>query len=271
MQSNTHYKKITAFEGHSGLSHDEVSFRPIGVVEFKIPGTDIVLFRGYNKVILPGAGFTARCHFDIPRDEITPSYNSALSLENSVDETPTSKEKVFLFCVGIDGCGKEGSDIRTVNYSKWTAPENLVPFRYCIPSEDLTGSEREIYFGRVIKNDRVAYYFKTFETVPVFTQKYADGTIVDSGVYESEKTDEIESYVSLKLKIEPEDCRDWFKHTTGINDAKINTFSLCTAWAKNFNGQIYYQDIRPLTKYNISNENLIDLTKGIDITYTLYY
>lgn len=262
------YKRINAFDSQE--NRDKASVRKTSI-EIKIPGTDIVLFKAKNKVILPGAGFTARCHFDLAREEITPSYNEALVLENSVVETPSSKEKVFLFCVGTDGCGREGSDIRTVDYSKWIAPESLVPFRYPLIADDLTGGERELYFGRKVIDDRVAYYFKAFESVPELIQKYTDGTIVDTDVYESEKTDEIETYVEIKLRVEPADCRDWFKQTTGINDARINTFSLCTAWAKVFDGQIYYQDIRPLTKYNISNEYLIDLTKGLDVCYHVYY
>lgn len=263
------YKKINAFD-QGKLDKEYANIKETDLI-LKIPGTDIVAFRGHNKVILPGAGFTARAHFDIPRNEITPSYNSALQLENSVTETPSSKEKVYLFCIGTDGCGKEGSDVRKVNYGKWIPPESLIPFRYPLESEDLSGSLRDIYFGRLLKDDRVAYYFKAFETVPVFTQKYTDGTVVDENVYDSSKTDEIESYIELKLKVEPDDCREWFKNTTGINDALVNTFSLCTCWAKTFNGQIYYQDIRPLTKYNIPNEYLIDLTKGLDISYLLFY
>ena len=262
------YKPITLFDNHKFI--DSANIKRTEIIA-TIPGTDIVLFKGSNKVILPGAGFTARSHFDLPRNEITPSYNSALNLENSVNETPSTKERVYLFCVGTDGCGREGSDVRTVNYAKWIDPSSLVPFRFPLEAEDLSGSLRDTYFGRVVKDGRVAYYFKRFETVPTFVQKYADGTIVDSDVYESEKTDEIESYVELSLQIEPEDCREWFKETTGINDARINTFSLCTCWAKPFDGQLYYQDIRPLTKYNIPNEYLIDLTKGLQCTYNLYY
>ena len=267
-QSKVYYKPIRVFDNHNIVDHANITKTQVTIT---IPGTDIVLFKGSNKVILPGAGFTARAHFDLPRAEVTPSYNSALNLENSVNETPSTKERVYLFCVGTDGCGRENSDIRIVNYARWLAPENMVPFRYPLEAEDLTGTQRDQYFGRVVKDGRVAYYFKTFDTVPVFVQKYTDGTIVDSNVYESEKTDEIESYVELHFQIEPEECREWFKETTGINDARINTFSLCTAWPKTIDGQIYYQDIRPLTKYNINNEQLITVTKGISCSYLLFY
>lgn len=252
---------------------DKIGYRPIGHVTIKIPGTDIVLFKGYNKIILPGAGFTARCHFDLSRDEITPSYNTKLGLDNTVNEVPSSstKEKVCLFCVGTDGCGTEDSDIYVVNYSKWLSPDDMVPFRYVPSEEDLSGDDRTIYYGRKTKDNMVAYYFKAFETVPTLYQKYSDGTMVTSNVYDLDKTDEINTYVELKLKIDENDCKEWFISTTGINDARINTFSLCTAWAKTINGQIYYQDIRPLTKYNINNEKLLNITKGLDITYHIYY
>ena len=267
-QSNAYSKPIRLFDVAKINDHANISKTEVTIT---IPGTDIVLFKGSNKVILPGAGFTARALFDLPRAEVTPSYNSALNLENSVNETPSTKERVVLFCVGTDGCGRENSDVRVVNYAKWISPESLIPFRYPLEAEDLTGTERDRYFGRVVKDGRAAYYFKSFDTVPVFVQKYADGTLVDSNVYESEKTDEIESYVELHLSISEEDCREWFKETTGINDARINTFSLCTAWQKVIDGQIYYQDIRPLTKYNIPNENIISLTKAISINYCLYF
>lgn len=262
------YKKLSLID--NSKPKDTTSIKATTIIG-KIPGTDIVVFKKHNKVILPGAAFTARCHFDLPRAEITPSYNTALELENSVNETPTTKEKVYLFCCGTNGCGAEGSDIYAEEYAQWIGPEYIVPFRYPLISEDLDGTLRETYYGRKVADNRVAYYFKAFDTQPVLVQQYTDGTAIDSNVYNSAKTDEIETYVEITMSIKPEDCREWFLQTTGINDAKVNTFSLCTAWAKAFDSQIYYQDIRPLTRLNISNEWLIDQTKGIDMTYRLYY
>lgn len=256
---------------HCSLKRTEVTMTQ------KINGVDTIVGtifeKKQNKVILPGAEFSAQQHFDIPRDFITPSYNTALELENSVVETPSSEEKVYLFCLGTDGCGVQNSDVYNEDYSKWIAPEYLVPFRYVKPGDDLSGSLREMYFGRKVdrENERVAYYFKAFETDPVCSKQYVDGTPIDSTIYTNAKTDEVETVVTLSLKVLAEDCRDWFNQTTGINDARVNTISLCYAWAKTYDGQIYYQDIRPLTKLNFPNEPLIDLTKELDITYALFY
>ena len=75
----------------------------------------------------------------------------------------------------------------------------------------------------------------------------------------------------MQLKITKEDCRDYFIATTGINDARINSISLLTAWKKTIDGYDYYQDIRPLTELHFPNEPLIDMTKGLDIIYQIYY
>ena len=73
------------------------------------------------------------------------------------------------------------------------------------------------------------------------------------------------------MSITKEDCRDFFISTVGIQSAKINSISLLTAWKKVIDGYVYYQDIRPYTKYNFSNEHLIEISKGIDFIYQLYY
>ena len=236
-----------------------------------VGGTDILLYEGENKIILPGAEYTATQHFDIPRQYTTPSYNTEMNLENSVFETPSTPEKVYLFCVGTDGCGRENSQVYEVNYAKWCAPEYLVPFRFPLITEDLTEAKKEIYHGSKIIGNRVAYYFKTFESKPVKKIRFEDGTTVDATIYNSTKESEVETFVEINLKITEEECREWFINTVGINEARINTISLCTAWKKEINGKQYYQDIRPLTKYNMPNEQLIELSKGLDIVYQIYY
>lgn len=240
-------------------------------VRVYVGGTDILLYRGTNKIILPGAEYTATQHFDIPRQYITPSYNTEMNLENSVFEIPSSPEKVYLFCVGTDGCGRENSQVYEVNYAKWCAPEYLVPFRFPLITEDITDAKKQIYHGRKIIGNRVAYYFKEFEAKPVKKVRFEDGTTVDSTVYNSTKESEVETFIEINLKVTEDECREYFINTVGINEARINTISLCVAWKKTINGKVYYQDIRPLTKYNMPNEPLIELSKGLDIIYQIYY
>lgn len=243
-------------------------------IEIRDEDTGELIFKGSNKVIIPGSTFTAVRHFNLPGHiEVTPSYNTALQLDNNVSDNPEGLDvsKCFLFAVGTDGCGLEPSQVYNVDYTKWIMPENLVPFRYVPISLDIDVSLRDSYFGRKTGSEYIAYYFKAFETAPVYRQQYLDGTPIDGNIYTSLKTDEVESFVELRLKVTKEDCRDYFTATTGDNDAKVNTISLLTAWPRIINGHTYYQDIRPLTKLNFPNETLIDKTKGLDITYHIYY
>lgn len=250
--------------------------RPRGIVSAYVQGTNIPLFeKRENKVIVDGSMFTAMKHFDMLPPVNLPTYNTALNLENIVPLTAQEQMDtlVCLFCVGTSGCGPEPSQVFDVDYTKWIAPEDLVPFRYQLADNDLTDDEREKYFGRkeIPAMNRIAYYFKAFDMEPQFKAIWIDGTPIDEHIYLSDNTIDVEVYVEMKMSITKRDCRDYFIAHSGINDAKVNTISLCVAYPKEYNGHTYYQGLRPLTRLNFSTESLIDQTKGIDIYYDLFY
>lgn len=263
------------------IVHKSTAFKDTDIM-IRDHDTGEIIFRTKNKIIIPGSGYFARQMFDLSGTEITPSYNEKLGLVtpsptltpqpevNTKTSATQAYPKCVMFAIGSDGCGPEDSQIYPVNYTKWIPPASLVPFRYPVNTMDLSTALRSVYFGRSVIGSRVAYYFKRFDTDPVFVQQYTDGTPIASDVYDSVKAEDAESYVELVLKITKEDVREYFIATTGIGDAKINTVSLLTAWPKVVDGNIYWQDIRPLTKLNIANEPLIDVSKGIDIIYHIY-
>lgn len=229
-----------------------------------------------NKVMVAGSAFTVAKVFGITPPVLTQTYNNYLGLDNTVNEAylgdgVRDSEKICLWCVGTDGCGSEMSQIYTVDPARWIDRDNIIPFRYQNINNDLQDELRTKYFGRKQSNGMISYYFKAFEGPAVFKQQYTDGTPIDTNLYDVEKKDEIESYVEFKLSLTKEDCRDWFISTVGIKQARINSISLCTAYPKYIDGILYYQDVRPFTKYHFSTESLYDISKGIDFTYQLYY
>ena len=252
-----------------------------------IPKTDVFVYnkigeevflssRGPNKVIVSGSAFTMAKHFNMKPNIWTPSYNTVLQLDNSVYEEYEGpgirkEEQVFLFAMGNDGCGRESRQKYPVEYTKWIAPENLVPFRYKLSSDDISESLRDKYFGRKDDGKHIAYYFKKFDAKPVFKQQYTDGTPIDENIYSSERTDKVDSYVELKMSINRDDCREFYEATTGLADARVSSLSLLTAWEKEIDGHIYYQDIRPLTKIHFKNEDLDEKDKELIIVYHIYY
>ena len=252
------------------------STRPRGVVSAYVHGTNIPLFeKRENKVIVDGSMFTAMKFFDILPPVNLPTYNTALNLENIVPLTSQEQldSLVCLFCVGTSGCGPEASQVYDVDYTKWIKPDDMVPLRYQLADNDLSDDDRELYFGRkeIPAMNRIAYYFKAFDIDPIFKAQFIDGTPIDEHLYDSDNVIDVEVFVEMKMSITKRDCRDFFIAHSGINDAKVNTISLCVAYPKEYNGHIYYQGIRALTKLNFPNESLIDQTKGIDIIYDLFF
>lgn len=237
--------------------------------------TGDILFTRSNILTISGAGFIARSLFDFSgaSSEVTPSYNNSLNLDNTLNTTDTeSATKCCLFCVGYDGCGRENSQVYAEKYASWISPtDGIVPFQYRAIDDDCNDYERTVYYGRKTLPNYYAYYFKKFDSDPTLTQQLTDGTPIDSSIYDMQTDYEAETIISMQLSITQTDCRDYFIETTGINDCRINTISLCTAWKKTFDdGFEYYQDIRPLTRLNFPNESLIDLKKSITISYSIY-
>lgn len=250
-------------------------------IDIRDPETGHVIFKGLkNKVIVSGSGLLAHKLFDINSDEITPTYNDRLGIVTPEGEATAtidprtnatqSDPKILLFCIGLDGCGTENSQVYPVDYTKWIAPDDMIPFRYPLASADISDDLRESYFGRVELGNHIAYYFKRFDGEPQLIQQYIDGTPLDGNIYESQRTVSAETYVEIVLKVTKEDIRDYFTATVGIDSAKINSVSLCYAWPQEVDGHLYFNDIRPMTKLNIPNEPMIDITKGIDIIYHVY-
>ena len=259
------------------LNTDNVIRKKGGYVTAINHDTGEVIFKQLpNKIMVAGSAFAAAKIWNITPDVLTTTYNNYLNLDNTVNEPfigegVRPEEKVFLFCVGIDGCGNEASQVFDVDPSKWIDRDHLIPFRYQNINNDLGDELRDKYFGKKTSNDKIAYYFKSFDAQPVFKQQYTDGTPIKSNLYDVERRDEIESYVELKMSISKDDMRDSFISNVGIKQAKINSISLCTAWKKIIDNYTYYQDIRPYTKYNFPNEHLIDVSKSIDFIYQIYY
>ena len=228
-----------------------------------------------NKMIITGSQFSACNHFGIDPLIVFPNYNTGLGIDNSLNNNVNSKNIISLFCCGDSGCGPKASEVYPVDFTKRINPANIIPFRYEKLSKDLSAAQRDIYFGRkeFPAEDRVAYYYKGFDSKPQLHIQYADGTEIDQNVYNNTATQNAIVYVETRLKVSKTDFRDWFFQKAGIENARINTLSLLTAWYHL--GEVdnikYFQDVFPATQLNFSNEWLVDLTKGVNIVYQIFY
>lgn len=229
----------------------------------------------HNMVLLAGGMWTAAYHWGLDELFKLPSYNDDMGLDkpsSAITERAT-RSKIQLWCMGNGGCGLEASQVYPVDYTKRIAPSNMIPFRFQKLDNDINRNMKEIYTGRKTVSDTFyAYYFKKPETPPTMIAQYVDGTPIDAHMFSSQNKTEAELYVETVLMATNSDGRDYYINTTGINTAVMNQFSLCRAVrCVDATGLEWFEDIMPVTQVNMNNEQLIDLKKGIEITYQTYY
>lgn len=257
----------------------------------------------HNKTVIAGSALTAMKLFNLNSAalNLTPTYDELLGLDNDMITssgpvinitdsnanitniiTNESNRRIIGFCVGKGGSGLGISDVYNVKYCDCILPDNLIPFRY--PSDSGDDVDESIYKGKkALSNNRIAYYFKTFNQNPTFYQNYttSNGNSIDKNTVYSNTNDadNAQTCIELHLKITKEDCREYFIAHSGLENAVINQISLVSGWSETVelikNGQSvnveYYKDIRPFSLLNIPNDGLSDLSKSISIIYTLYF
>lgn len=269
---------------------------------FKDHETGKVLGEYENKVVVTGSVLNAEKVFDVKPDITIPTYNSETELDNSVYDTEKANLPIVcLFAVGDNGCGATPKDVYVVNPSDRIEPgpkasevtaadfnsSMLMPFRWVPVDNPLSPDLRKYYYGQktyhkftdaagVDKGERIAYYFKAFDTSPQLNLRYADGTIVTAAnIYNYPSDQKLECFVEMRLRITRLDFRDYFEEVLGWDKARISTISLLSAWyTETADGDVtykWYQDVYPYTKLNFPYEWLVDSTKGIDIVYQVYY
>lgn len=211
-------------------------------------------------------------------------------------------ERVWLFGVGVGGTGSDASQILDVAYNSRIEPNNLIPFR-CINKSGISGiqsagdTELSKYHGIGYRTLSAAstgasaeyycYYFKEFDNDPIISLRNISGTSgVDlssedlKGFYSIDKAN-IETMVELNFKITKDECREFFDAANIVEDKSLSSIMLVSSFRRTativdpITGGMktteIYENFQPVTKLNISKENMSDETKGLDIIYHIYF
>ena len=227
----------------------------------------------HNKQVLAGSQLTAMRQFGIRRAVKFPNYNQELGIDTG-DLGIDSNDIACLFCCGNAGCGTEADQVYPVTFGGRIHPNSIIPFRYQRMDDDLTKAQRDIYFGRkeILEENRIAYYYKTFDSQPQLHLQFIDGTQIGSDIYELATSMRATCFVEIKLKITRSDMRDFYIATDKLGNARINQISLLSAHIEmGQDGFKYYKNVQPLTQLHFTNEWLTDLNKSITILYQIFY
>lgn len=256
---------------HTNHSHIPAPFRGV-VSAFDEFGQK--LWEEENQVVLGGSLFTLQKIFGIEPKLKIDTLNDIMGINS--DDPITDPKETFVCLFGV-GCGGAGDTPKSVLDVKYQEREifDMIPLR--VPEVDLKDDEKTKYFfKKELPEGRTAYYLKTFETMPEMNVLWKDGvddedgTIVQEGVHNSTRTEPIEAFVEMHLRITEKDIREYFELNGNIDEARINSIGLFTGTLVKLPDNTYdFKDVRLFSKFNLPNEHF-SLKKSMNLYYRIY-
>ena len=250
------------------------------VLKTKIIGLDTLtgdkLFEEENQIVLGGALFILEKVFNVEAPIDVEYLNDIMGIATNdpIEEIYPKDTQVCLFGVGVGGCGDASRSVVDVKYYEREIFD-MIPFR--ITDDKLIGSEVDKYWFKRYEDDgKISYFLKSFEHEPEIKVLWKDGeegeegSEVATGVHNTTRTEPIETFVEMILKINKKDCREYFEINGNIEAARVNSIGLFTGiLSTNEKGEPEYKQVKLFSKLNIPNEMLV-LSKDITIVYRIY-
>lgn len=233
------------------------------------------LFEEENQVVLGGSLFTLQKVWGIESPLNIATLNTIMGVATAGEAVKDLKNTfVCLFGVGYGGAGDTAKSVKDVKYYEREIFD-MVPLR--VPDGELTESEKlQYFFKKSLGSGKTGYYLKKFEDTPEISVLWKDGaegedgTNVEDGVHNTQRTEPIEAFVEMHLKITKKDIREFFEMNGNIEEARFNSIGLFTGVLCDLGGGNYdYKEVKLFSKLNIPNEYLT-LRKDMDIYYRVY-
>lgn len=263
-----------------GLSNGRLSVphKPSVLTRTKIMGFNELgekLFETENQIVLGGALFILEKVFGVESPLYVDYLNNIMGVatDNPEVEIYPQDTVVTLFGVGTGGCG---DSIRSVKDVKFYERQifDMVPFR--VTDEELTPTEQKKYWFKKDLNGKTAYYLKKFEQDPEIKVLWRDaegdedGSEVEGDVHETQRTEPIETFVEMVLKITKKDIREYFELYGDIEQTRVNSIGLFTGCLRTLqDGTQDFQQVKMFSKLNIPNE-MLTLAKDLTLVYRIY-
>lgn len=246
---------------------------------------DVIFTREHNMVVLGGAITVLEKLWNIRSSLVVDTINNINKINAATQSTSTILPVGNIVClwgIGIGGAGDAFGSVKDVKFYEREIAQNgqgdtqMIPFRTV--STELTDTAASTYFlKKTTSNSLYAYYAKKFASDPFIRTLWVDGaagedgTEVTADVYSTSRTEDIECFVEMHLKLEKTDVREYFTSVTNnIEQARINTIGLFTGEpVTDASGKTEYQNVKLFSKFNFDNESLTN-KKEINFTYRIF-
>ena len=246
---------------------------------------DVLFTLEHNMVVIGGAITVLEKMWNIRSSLMIDTINNINQINPAVQsstELLPQNDCVCLWGIGIGGSGDAFGSVRDVKYYEREIGQNgqsneFIPFR-CVTTA-LEGEDvQKKTLSKSVGTGFTAYYAKTFEDDPFIRSLWRDGvegedgTEVTDGVHNTQRTEDIETFVEMHMRIDQDDVREWFEMNGNIEQARFNTIGLFTArLTADGSGGYNATNVKLFTKFNFDNEALGgSKSKTISIKYRIY-
>ena len=249
---------------------------------------DVLFTLEHNMVVIGGAITVLEKMWNIRSSLVIDTINNINQISPAVQSTTEllpQNDYVCMWGIGIGGSGDAFGSVRDVKYYEREIGQNgqsdeFIPFR-CVTTS-LEGEDVQMYtLSKTVGTGFTAYYAKLFDSEPFIRslwrdgQDGKDGTEVTDGVHNTQRSEEIETFVEMHMKINENDVREWFEMNGNIEQARVNTIGLFTGrLVDNGAGGYNAQNVKLFTKFNFDNEALggtgSSNSKTVAFVYRIY-
>lgn len=245
---------------------------------------ELVIEPQHNKVTLGGILVLFEKLFGVKSSTINvKTLNELLGIATSGTTTLGTSSTAFGFDIGIGGCGASYADEKEV-LDQENIVKNIIPFRIVDSVDELGDQKNNYWFKKKLENGKTAFYIKTFEAEPEIHSLWkdaidedADGNEATGDVSESTRTEGIETFAEIILRVSAQDLREYFElfESTGSKYARFNTIGLCVGNKgvitdnSDRAGEEEFLNTVQFSILNFSNE-MLHFEKDLSVIYRVY-
>lgn len=236
------------------------------------------LFETENSMVLGGALFVLEKVFGVASPLTVDYLNNIMNVATTgvaVNEIYPRDNVVCLFGVGIGGSGETINSVRDVKFQEREVFD-MIPFRVTDSVLAPTDVDKYWFKRKDPTTAKISYFLKKFEATPQIKVLWkdaegdADGSSVETGVHNTTRTEPIETFIELNLKVGKNDCREYFELNGNVEQTRVNSIGLFTGIRSQLDDGTYdYKQVKLFSKLNINNE-MLTLAKDLTIIYRVY-
>ena len=223
-------------------------------------GNEVLNKVGENTVVVGGAIMALEhlCGFDATWKPAT--LNEIYNINPDV-HGDAKKSLIALFGAGTGGSGLSFGSIVEKDIKRRDVPD-LIPLRV---TDTLTGDDADKYYFKKDNGDGTySWYLKEFSVDPIIKTCWKDsaddeedGTEVTSEIYNSERTEGLQTFAEFILDFNTKDVREYYESIGSLDSARYNSIGLYVGEKVELeDGSFDYINVRLFSYLNIDNKSV---------------